>query len=363
VNRTLSTIRGVTLALAILVASLDRECSAAPEVSDQFVRWWDRLGYPDTSRLRFGFVRTTAGRSAGFLLWEDGASFSVFKPSLRIDRYAPPTSRDESLTRASFEPADMETYGASLLSSFGSPEEPKATDRETLVRAAVIARTCLGTRRDELGRRILGGAVASGMRGASEGFIPLQKAVGETAWNLLQAEFGYPRSSWADLLAYHRRWQQNFGELGLEDVATSIRTLEAMVRAGSTDPAACRGFDGQRRGECYVRALQEADRPGPPWTPEFFGSSEPVRELKKLGLRAVPALIGALNDRRFTRATFRVGWDEGDADPYLVLRVYQFVGEILKDLSSGELRNDMTEADVRRWYERASASSTPPGGR
>lgn len=321
--------------------------------------WFESLGYPDVRRLPFVRVWTGSyfsqsdrgGESRrvellpelGWLTAEEGATFRVFTTELRVERFLRRDVPDRPENRVGYDRIDLaETVRDGLAAlarltetektrPFGEPP-PSPMWREadpfgdtTMMppyrfKGFVLACACAQTGREDL-------ALALWRRLAAEAPWPpkptwtvlddLKLAIGYVAHETLVLDLNLNEGSWADRLAAHRRWLERFpGHPDADEVRAEIAALEKNVRveeARARRPA--KAWDTLSPAE---RADELVDRLVDPFaflierldgdTLAGQGHAVPAAEtwilprLISLGADAVPRLIEALSDDRWTRS-------------------------------------------------------------
>jgi len=322
--------------------------------------WFESLGYPDVRKLPFvrvwtgSYLSTSVDRGGesrrvelfpelGWLTADEGKTFRVFSTELRIDRFARRDVPDRPEMRVGYDRIDLaETVRDGLAAlarlsetektrPFGEPP-PSPMWKETdpfgdttmmppyRFKGFVLACACAQTGHEDL-------ALALWRRLAAEAPWPpkptwtvlddLRSAIGYVAHENLVLDLYPQEGSWADRLAEHRRWLERFpGHPDTDEVRAEIAALEKNVRveaARAKRPA--RAWETLEPAE---RADDLVDRLVDPFAflieridgDTLAGRGQVVPSpdtwvlprLIALGEDAVPRLIEALSDDRWTRS-------------------------------------------------------------
>jgi hypothetical protein len=336
-------------------------------------RWFESLGYPDLMKLPFVRVWTGGYMSIGgshgkgerielepalgWLLWEQGADFRVFTTELRVDRFRRRDGGGRTQARVAYDRIDLAVTVRDGLAAFakrlasdplpsplweeGDPFDDLRGLPPLSFKGFVLAYACSQVGEDDL-------ALALWRRFASvEPWPPkppwnaldrLKDAIGHEARRTLVLDLEAQEGSWSDHLAAHRRWLERFpGHAEINEVRAAIAALEKTARVEEarrrTQPKAMDALSAAERADALVSRLTEPfsflDNPSDGDTLTCSGVAVPAKDtwvLAKLiavGQDAIPRLIEALTDDRWTRSVSAVGGPGNGIlrDEYYVERV------------------------------------------
>lgn len=337
--------------------------------------WFEGLGYPDVRSLPFVRVwtgsswTTTDGKgdrhvelepALGWLTSEDGDRFRVFTTELRTDRFRRRDVPGRPEDRVAYDRIDLvgtvreglaalERLAAFEASHAPTEDRPSPIWRETdpfgdtrLVpplrfKGFVLACACAQAGHEELALSLWRRLAALAPWPPKDSWIvldDLKDAIGHEARRNLILDLVPQEGRWEERLAAHRRWLDRFPDHAETDaVRAEVAALERTVRAD----VARRGSSRKTWGE--LSAAERADAlVGQLSDPFAFliepidgtllateGVAVPPREqwvlprLIALGDAAVPRLVEALDDDRWTRSA---SWDGGVSKAFLRQGVY-----------------------------------------
>ena len=322
--------------------------------------WFRALGYPDLSEAPF--VRFYTGSweqrggdpphpvpDHGFLLQDRDGVFSVFTLGLETVTLRQGASK-LPYERVGYERISFEDYVRSGLHEL----EHRSTDRPSrrepfghleyspplLFRLVTVSNACASRGQMALAHRVWLELRRAIRRGNDEApVLELMKhEVSEEAYSNLIIGFGDPHRAISDQLAGFRWWRDKFGED--ERVTEAIDILEKMVAEKA--PADTDSVAG------LIHQLRHTKGTG----------TNAARKLADRGFEAVPELIAALGDRRFTRSVGRPWNGKGYLrEPVTVGRVGDLARGILLQISTVQRfqarDGDALRKEVQQWWDEA----------
>lgn len=381
-------------------AGADDPAPAAPagqagltDADRAFFAWWDTKGFPDVGKLPFvtldeperGVVgdRHSKEREAfpagAFLIRDDGKRVTLFLTDLQTleaPLKAATKGEEKGWNRAvEYRKADLAAWvrqGLDIVSKEG-PEipwfdksDPFGAHRWSIpnqaFRIAVLARALAARGEDALARTMCDRALHEETRPAMTeqygdddprpraSYESIQASIESESRVVLEERFGDPRLSWEDLLAAHEAWARAFSPKSLSAKEGSIPILRRMAedaRARKASPP--KPLDRQtppERLQTLIHDLQEVGGTffdtwgfGGSQTDEKKGPQPANVQLEALGFDAVPALIEALDDVRFTRTLEYYETGHGQyRSSFHVLQVGEMAWMILDRVASGALK-------------------------
>ena len=353
-----------------------------PEAKSLF-RWLDTLGYPDVKgrpyvRVTTGWYEDSSGRhpdyAEGFLLSEAGAPIVLLSSALARHEYRDePQGGEEgrvSMERLDFA-REMMTCLQSLRKSEKGPQDPWRRAPELLTlkgddglgersRAVVLAWQCARHGLDDLARGFLREAPTLSSSADRDKLSLRHLLEGELAevemWRTVVA-FGDPAVTRAELLrrfgAIIARFPASEYVKGTQKFGPSARDyawlLKQMVAEDGKHAApSATATDETRVAELIFQLRdQNGQQLSQPGACDIFldprEDASPARQLVKLGYAAVPQLIEAIGDHRFTRS---VGYWRDFTYSHHVLRVGDCAETILAEIAG------------RSFYERSYTNAS-----
>ena len=359
-----------------------------------FFAWWDAKGFPDVTKLPFvtldeaerRLFRADTGNeppfpAGAFLMGDDGKVATLFLTDLQIVRRplksAMPKDANEDAfgweRGVEYRKADLAAWakeGLALALKEG-PEipwfrkaDPFGAHRWSIpnqaFRIAVVARALAGRGEDELARRMCDRALHEATRpmmpeqygdddpSPRASYDAIESEIRHEASVILESGFGDPRLSWEDLLAAHEAWTRGFApdrRAPPDDAIALLRRAIGIAQAQRSRPPVADRPPATRIA-MLIEDLQDVstsywDESGR--RAKHDGPDDAPRpadvELLALRFEAVPALIEALDDVRFTRSHVYYPSFKGQfRDSFRVLRVGELAWQILDELSSTALR-------------------------
>jgi hypothetical protein len=365
------------------------------EVSDA-IAWYDSQGYPNAKDLPY--VRVATGRPTvegdkppaetfleGFLVREEGDSFNVFVCS-RIafkntgaTKWSPRrnygvftrANPGPAYKRVDFEPLDFEKAVSDVLEKARAPQSAGAHARLPAferLRIFLYARACLQRDLSEKGSALMDIArIMPDEKTGEPDQRPLRDKLQEEVGDLVlaKAEFDWsvPSRTWNVILKQYEQFDTRYPAStklahALES-AELVRKMIAEEAAHHPKPLDQMTHDEQVAEDIYqLRYLSMSiwsTMNGRPLKLIFVRGAKaeaPVQRLLDLGLEAVPQLIEALDDRRFTRSK---GPTLSGAMGPSVVRVGDYAREILANLACREFSGNPAEVrhQAEAWWEEA----------
>ncbi len=368
---------------------------------DADFKWYDTLGFPDVKGCVYARVATDLRYMTGdeprqefvtgFILKDDGDSFTVLTPDLFTDTFKRNKEVKWELEPTGYTPVDLETAAAAKLAELRKPIEDRMRLRLRLAlrfawnlrhsfkgklperaQAFVLARQCAqhGLLKNA---RELYELVSTMRRQLEDPKMSIREAVSEDfayagVWGAVLS-FGNIKVSRKELLAEFRKIQKKYPETRhSERVNQTIALLEKMVGEDEDYAAYLRlnpvaETQDQRVAELiFLLRDQNGQQCSQPGSCNIFNDREekedsPAHELVKLSFEAVPRLLDALSDARFTRS---VDYHRDFYFSHRVLRVAECAHIILYRITGVDFRNyegpdqkkypDLQTA-ARAWWE------------
>lgn len=371
-----------------------------------FFAWWDAKGFPDVGKLPFVTLGEPEDDGVGgrhskeeeafpagaFLISDDGKQVTLFLTDLHTVRAplqtaAPPKKELGRDPGVEYRKADLAAWvrqGLDIISKEGpeipwfNKSDPFGAHRWSIpnqaFRIAVLARALAARGEDALARTMCDRALHEETRPAMTeqygdddprpraSYESLQSSIESESRVVLEEKFGDPRLSWEELLAAHEAWARAFSPKSLTAKEGFLPILRRMVedaRARKANPP--KPFDRQTAAEQLQTLVHDLQEVGGGFfdTWGYRGRQEDGKQgpqpadvrLESLGFDAVPALIEALDDVRFTRTLEYHETGHGQyRSGFSVLQVGELAWMILDQIASGAL-------------EAANAGGPPTSGR
>lgn len=378
-----------------LLVNTNASLAARPDMAKERLEafeWFGGLGFPDVKTLKF--VRVTTGWPDeddydplknsylhGFLLSQEEDTFSVLLPDLETRKWrkTPPGTKDHQ--KVEYEVADLSKYAASRLESIRDIDQRKrksswrSMEMRLSERAQVftLAWSCWRKGHDELAAELYDEAARMGMHSGS-GDSEIRKVRQRVAVDLGHAEmwraveeFGEAGTSRVQLLDKFRGIIKNYPEC--EHIARAKTTVELLEKMVQED---LEHTEQRKRGKSFeelseheqIRELvfQLRDQNGrqmsqPGSCDVFFtldsllghAGKSPAHQLVKFGYAAVPQLVDALGDRRFSRS---VGCHRNFYFSHHVLTVGECARQVLDRIDGRGVDHVATLARLKEKGER-----------
>lgn len=357
-----------------------------------FFAWWDAKGFPDVTKLPFVTLAdpegaSFAGRRDGpelpagaFLVADTGKEVTLFRTDLKTVRAPlksalPKGKASDRATGVEYRKADLVAWvrqGLDLLAKdpadtpWFEKSDPFKAHRWSFpnqaFRIAVLARALAGRGEEALARTMCDRALFEATRpmrteqygnddpSPRASYESIQNEIESEVEYVLREKFGDSRLTWEDLLAAHEAWARAFSPESLTAADGAVAVLRAMVAEGRARKAPPPAKPADRpppldRMAKLVRDLQDVgesyyDSWGyrPPTDTAKDGAKAADAQLLAAGFEAVPALLEALDDVRFTRTLEYNDTGHGQYRSNVsVLRVGQLAWTLLDRISSGAL--------------------------
>lgn len=340
------------------------------------LKWFDGLGFPDLKNRQLVRVATGRWSQSGdeppqnryvlaFLLKSEGDRFTVIGLDLDLDTLKSTPLKTPEHQQVGYEKLDLQEQAAAYVKSLRAMRE-KNKDEPSWhfgpylpedVQVFVLARACLAAGLQTQARELLDFAEELSRQEAGEN---QQQSLRETLaqriahkemWQAVLA-FGELDVTRKELLARFERIVKHFPESEhAERAAETAEMLRKMVREDEELAKQAKPLEKmtvQERVAALVFRLR--DQNGQQWSQpgscDVFldprGEKSPAHQLVKMGFDAVPALLDALGDRRFTRS---VGYHRDFYFSHYVLRVGDCARAVLEQIAG------------RRFYRRGTTSS------
>jgi hypothetical protein len=339
------------------------------ERSEAFT-WFGSLGFPDVKGRPF--VRVATGRwyqagddtprntyVRGFLVEENGDRFTVVTLSLTTETFQGTPAEEVSYKRVGYEASDLATGAAAYLEALRTPPKDGEGDSRPLwginfhprTEAFVLAWACWRAGLDKLAAGLFDHAAKMptgyGYMPNDPPTQPLRRLVADDLahtemWRAVVA-FGDPAVSRAQLLERFERITKNYPNSEHRKRARETAlVLRRMIKEGAAHAAKQPAGPFERLGkEEQIAELifQLRDQNGHQYTQpgacDIFDTlndkkDTPAHRLIDWGYDAVPQLIDALEDHRFTRS---VGFHRDFYFSHYVLRVGDCALDILERIA------------------------------
>lgn len=376
------------------------ETSLYAEAQDAF-EWFDTLGYPDLAGRQYVRVATGYGQQTvdgpknlymqAFLLEDKGEEFTVFTVDLFTRSFVKTPPGTEEHERVGYEvldlPSEVTTYLEELSWIYGA-KGPDAFEerlsrrfRERLGERSelfVLARACAANGLEKLADDVyMFASVMPDWQTGEPGTEPLWRIAEDeiahaTMWRNVLA-FGDISISRQELLDRFGRFVTDFPRSEHMPLAMeTVVLLRQMVREDGEHVKRARTLEAMTLDERVSELIfQLRDQNGRQWSQpgacDIFwderGEESPAHQLVRIGYPAVPQLIAALDDNRFTRS---VGYWRDFAFSHHVLRVGDAALAILEAIAgrsfytrsytNAEMTKDdetaAVKAEVEAWWRR-----------
>jgi hypothetical protein len=363
------TLVGLVLSAAACGSAAPPRCPTSEERAKAFT-WFGTLGFPDVKGRPLVRVATGDWLQSGdnpplnhyvhgFLLGEKGDDFEVFTPGLDTWKLRKTPAGTPEHQRVGYEKADLANLvtayikGLRQADRLPEPEFGRFFRRRLGSRATafVLAWACWRNGRDDLAAAICDQAAGMNREWGNVEEPPpplLLEAADEIAhnqmWELVET-FGNPQVTRAELLERYRRFVRNYPDSKHQKAAKETAALLQQMVKEDAEHARRRQtgkpFDQLSQAEKIAELIfQLRDQNGhqfmQPGSCDIFdrfgrASDTPAHQLVKAGYKAVPQLIEALEDARFTRS---VGFHRNFYFSHYVLRVGDCAQIILEEITA-----------------------------
>ena len=391
--------------LLVIVAFVARSPQAFGQLTEsdrEVLNWFSKLGYPPIERLPFVEVRQhlrkpTAGddghRFPAFLVSDSETSFRVFRFDLSVQDYHKRRRDESTYPSAQFDRITVSQYARQRLDDYREGRNDRRLEIRSIRRVPrradesiellLLAVACQENGHQQMAHDLLMSAGKRSNR-SSESRRPkmsLRQALGtEIAhtimWNAT-LKFGRPRVPRSEILGdlkflvrnfpgspHNKRAREIADQLELmvredvkhhaptdfeslttnEKVTELIFQLRDQVAAKFSQPGSGEIFD---RHELVPKTGLRTRQDGLPRDIDDRASS-PAEQLANIGLDAVPQLIEALDDPRFSRT---IGYHRHYYFSHHVRRVGDCAKMILERVAGRQFHN---EQEIRDWWRHAS---------
>ncbi len=329
-------------------------------------RWFGTLGFPGVKGRKFVHVATGQGYQRagepptnrylhGFLTEDRGDTFSVLSLSLSTVTFkkTPPGTPEHA--RVGYEALAPARAAAERLKVLREKDSEEGRSWRGFGRAFsergelfVLAWACWRHGLDGSAAELFdhaGAARSFGFREGAPGRTVQDKVAGDLAHALMwQAilDFGNPKISRAQFLERFEHIARNFPDSEhhkrARETADLLKTMIREDAGYAKKRQAGKPFEKLSKKEQIAELIfrlrdQNGRQWGQPGSCDIFNDKEnsPAHQLRKMGLDAVPQLIEALDDERFTRS---VGYHRDFYFSHHVLRVADCAERILSDIAA-----------------------------
>jgi DNA-binding GntR family transcriptional regulator len=358
----------------ILPLALLQEGTFTTEEKEGFA-WFDGLGFPDVRNAKYVRVATGWGSESenryihAWLLEDPGKEFKVLMPDLEVRTFAKTGPEKKEHERVGYEAVDLEKAVRAQLDALialSKSEEQDVGRRfgemlEERSELFALARSCAHHGKAKLARDLL--EFAQAMPDLETGKPPekaLRQVVADeiahtTMWRGIVA-FEDVRLSRKELLARFRRFGKDFpGSPHGERAKETADLLERMV---AEDEARAKQAPRDQAADLIFQLRdQNGSQMSQPGACDIFlderGEKSPAHRLVAMGYDAVPLLIEAIEDVRFTRS---VGNERDFYFSHHVLRVGDCALAILERIA-GRSFYQSTEANAAMVKDGAAAAT------
>ena len=326
---------------------------------DEAIQWYDSLGYPDIDDKPFVKVATAPWHPAGlepphntylhgFLIDQLDADFSVFTLSSATRKFTSTAPDVRENRRVGYEKVDLNDFARTLADNALVRQGNRSPEiASKMVESFTLARLCKARGLYDLARRLWKQSTQA-PRVSGGGGTKLQRLQLEFAhvqmWCALNA-FADPKVSRKDLLDRFRHIFKHYANSPHHKRAKyTLLMLTRMVREDEQHAKAKRDFDTlpkeQQISDLIFRLRDQCALPDPLFkTDNVFadrrGDKSPAHRLRAIGLEAVPQLLVALEDDRFTRS---VANRTEPAISHRILRVGDAAQQILSEIAGRRFR-------------------------
>lgn len=354
----------ISLFCATLLA-VENETALTPDEIAEFA-WFDSLGYPDVSACMYVHVATGRWSKSGnnepvnsyqdgFLLQDKDGAYTIFTPSLETETFIKTAAGVKDFERVEYTVIDLEKAARQRLAEAAAQAKEGKRFGERLGEQAemfAVARFCASKGHAQLAHDLLIAARALPQRQQSDppnrSFRQLVADEIATAqmWQGILAfeDTKIPRK---DLLTTFKRIAANFPES--KHASRARETVEILEKMVAEDDAwAMKAIqkqqnlsDDQRTADLiFLLRDQNGHQWSQPGSCDIFddarGKESPAQRLVAMGFSAVPALIEAVDDVRFTRS---VDYHRDFYFSHHVLRIGDCVLAILQRIANRSFYN------------------------
>jgi hypothetical protein len=310
-----------------------------------------------------GSGKKVARAEPAFLISDDGRTFTVMTPELISHTYTRTPPSAPRYEKVDYRPVDLKAIGEGWLKAMRGPQP---TGAEALwarfgeylsepAEAFVIARACDANGMPELGRDLFAAAAGLPVRG-QPATRPINDRLADDIasglmWQYVK-QFGDVKTSRGELLERFRSFALHFPNSEYvgqaRDTADMLARMvaEDRVHAATSQPMAQMTPHDRIAELIFELRDQNGEQWSQPGACDIFedprGKASPASQLVALGFDAVPQLIDALTDDRFTRS---VGYHRDFYFSHHVLRIGDCALAIIERIAG------------RSFYRRATTNS------
>lgn len=338
------------------------------------IQWFDRLPFPKLGDLQFVRVTTGSWRQSeneppqpqpivAFLLSEQGDRFSILTLDLKKQTFTKTPANTPLHEQVSFEPRDLLAEAAEQLKELTQPWESRAfriQDKSSQrVELFTLARACVAHNHDGPAQDLLNAAARLAPEDRS-----YKKSLYEDLAHLLMwraiVDFGDPNITRKELLTQLQTLMQHFPENAhAERAQATIALLTTMIAEDEAHSLAKPLSELTLTERANELVFQLRDQNGHQWSQPGWcdvfndsrGEESPAAKLRAMGYDAVPALIEALDDQRFTRC---VGYHRDFYFSHQVLRVSDCAEATLCEIARRSFRSKKpanVKQEVKQWWD------------
>ncbi len=364
-----STARGELPAIA--PTSAPATPGATTQEAQRAFAWFDTLGFPDVHGKPLVLVRRSASRlqlsdavgerngTLAVLTSSDEKHFSVLTTALKeltFDKTPATTAPSDS---TDYESVELKPQAEQLLQTLRAPHATGAAAMwqrfgERMTESAegfILARICDANNLPDLANELYAAASTVPIRGNQVGGALETRLPNELADSLIWQyvlDFEDPTVSRATLLKEFERFAKDFPKSTHAPLASeTVSILQEMVREDSEHPTTRPLAELPIKERVAELIFQLRDQNGHQWSQpgscDIFADERreksPASQLVAIGFDAVPQLINALDDTRFTRC---VGFHRNFYFSHHVLRVGDCAVEIVERIAGRQFFNPRT---------------------
>ncbi len=364
------------LSVCIVAFSSNSAHSQLTRSDLEVIQWFDQLSFPNLEKTKCVRVATGNWSRSGneqpqntfitaFLLSEQKELFTVFTSDLFTRTYTKTRPGTPAHEVVAFEVRDLAKEAVDQLSQLTSPESIKnARNRfgalvSERVEVFALARVCAAQKLDAVAHQLIEfAATLPTKKGSFE--ESLADEIGHAMMWRAVLDFGDPTIPRTALLTtflnFCDRFPNSEHALRANDTVDILEEMldEEKLRPKPKPPTE---MTKQERIAELIFELrnqngQQLDQPG--WCDIFQdprGEESPAAQLRKIGYDAIPQLIEAMEDHRFTRS---VGYHRDFYFSHTVLRVGECAEAIIVSIAQRSFRDrekNNSEQEVRLWWD------------
>lgn len=393
-----------TILFSLLVTTKILHAQSDADENQQLFEWFDQLGFQDLTKLpvvkvprdsshdtlphyRYGFLgQQTDEQATVHFIYLGQHDFSM----LTKDGEPGPGTQLTKTELAEFANAVLKDYENTISLERSDPLRHFGSRLNEGSEFIVLARVCAAREQPELARKLIDAAeeLLNKFHSPTQPAKTLQKLFAddlakEEMWSIIEA-FGDTDISRKQLLDRTERMLKNYPESSYESRAKeTVKILRQMVAEDQAHQTP-QNFDKLSTKEKVAELIfQLRDQRGvqisqPGRCDIFFGDNldelckilgteppppSPAKQLVDIGLEAVPQLLDALDDQRFTRS---VGYHRNFYFSHSVLRVSHVAETILEKIGNHDFRPPSGSGDedirkeVQQWWDEVQEKGELP---